>query len=68
MQLERYIKDVEIEIEALKGMVETQVLPAAYQHQAMMAESVGKLVDVLKLKAEVEPAKSQLAQLTACAN
>ncbi len=68
VQLERYIKDVEIEIEALKDIAETQVLPAAYQHQAMMAESVGKLIDVLKLKAETEPAKSQLGQLTACAN
>ncbi|NWJ95014.1 MAG: glutamine synthetase III [Chloroflexi bacterium] len=62
--LERYVKDIEIEVEALKGIASTQVLPAAYQHQELLAGSIEKLQDVLKLKADVEPAKSQIAKLT----
>ncbi len=67
VQLERYIKDCEIEIEALKGMVQTQIFPAAYEQQELLSESTTKMVALLKLNSEAEPAKAQLAQLTNCA-
>jgi glutamine synthetase len=66
--LERYIKDIEIEVEALKGIASTQVLPAAYQHQELLAGSIEKLLDVLELSADAEPAKSQIAKLKAIAS
>ncbi len=67
VQLERYMKDSEIEVEALKDIAQTQILPAAYQHQSLLANSISKLVEVLKLSPEAEPAKTQLAQLRSCA-
>lgn len=65
--LERYIKDIEIEAETLKDIVTTQVFPAAYQQQELLASSVSKLIEVLKLKPESELARPQVAQLQACA-
>lgn len=67
VQLERYLKDIDIEVEVLKDMAQTQIVPAAYQHQALLAESVTKLVEALKLREDSEPIRSQLTQLRECA-
>jgi len=37
VRLERYIKDLEIELEALRSLIATQVLPAAYRQHALLA-------------------------------
>jgi glutamine synthetase len=37
VKLERYIKDIEIEVEALKNIVSTHVLPAAYRQHRLLA-------------------------------
>jgi glutamine synthetase len=47
VRIERYIKDVEIEIETLKEIVQTLVLPAAYKHQNLLSSSLENLKDVL---------------------
>ena len=39
VKLERYVKDIEIESEALKNMVATHVLPAAYKQRALLANA-----------------------------
>jgi glutamine synthetase len=67
VQLERYVKDVEIEVEALKDIAETQVLPAAYQQQELLASSIGKLIETLGLKRDAAVVKPQLAHLEAVA-
>jgi glutamine synthetase len=46
IKTERYIKDIEIEIHALKDMVKTMVLPAAFKHQAALATAVKSLADI----------------------
>jgi glutamine synthetase len=43
LEIERFIKDLEIEIACLKEMAATQVLPAAYKHQANIAAAVSSL-------------------------
>jgi glutamine synthetase len=43
VKLERYIKDIEIEAQALEDMVDTMVLPAAYRYSA----ELGKTLDGL---------------------
>lgn len=43
LEVERYIKDIEIEIACLKEMANTQVLPAAYKHQANLVSAVSGL-------------------------
>jgi glutamine synthetase len=43
LEVERYIKDLEIEIACLKEIATTQVLPAAYKHQATAAAAVAAL-------------------------
>jgi glutamine synthetase len=41
VNMERYVKGVEIELEALKGLVSTHVLPAAYRQHALLAGDGG---------------------------
>ncbi|MFZ4626965.1 MAG: glutamine synthetase III [Blastocatellia bacterium] len=43
LELERYIKDLEIEVACLDEMVSTLVLPAAYKHQTTLAAAVASL-------------------------
>ncbi len=43
LEVERYIKDLEIEIASLKEIATTMVLPAAFKHQANVAGSVAAL-------------------------
>ncbi|MBK9313634.1 MAG: glutamine synthetase III [Acidobacteria bacterium] len=43
LEVERYIKDLEIEIGVLKEMATTMILPAAYKHQANLVAAVGGL-------------------------
>jgi hypothetical protein len=50
VKLERYVKDIEIESEALKSLVANHVLPAAYKQRALLAgagssRSVGSALD-----------------------
>jgi glutamine synthetase len=37
VKMERYLKDIEIEVEALKSLVSTHVLPAAYRQHSLLA-------------------------------
>ena len=46
LELERYIKDIEIEVACLAEIVSTMVLPAAYKHQANLVAAVGNLKSV----------------------
>lgn len=65
VNLERYIKDVEIEVETMKKLVRTMVLPAAFQHQGMIASSLEGLMEVLDDDNEV--VAEQKAELMGCA-
>lgn len=47
VNLERYIKDIEIEVHALSDMVRTMVMPAAFQHQERLATSIKSLKDII---------------------
>jgi glutamine synthetase len=60
--LERYLKDVAIEVDTLADMARTQVLPAAIAHQGMLAQSIEA---VTRVKGGQAPA-AQLALLHAC--
>ncbi|MFN0120390.1 MAG: glutamine synthetase type III, partial [Blastocatellia bacterium] len=46
LELERYVKDLEIEIACLKEIAATQVLPAAYKYQAALAAAVSSLAGI----------------------
>jgi glutamine synthetase len=46
LEIERFIKDLEIEIACLKEIAGTQVLPAAYKHQANLVAAVKDLKEV----------------------
>jgi glutamine synthetase len=59
--LERYLKDVVIEVDTLADMARTQVLPAAIAHQGMLAQSI-EAVGRLKGKAP----EAQVRLLDAC--
>lgn len=72
LEVERYIKDLEIEVAALKEIATTSVLPAAFKHQALIAGSVAALAavglngDVLAAqKADVESVAELISGLKA---
>ncbi len=71
LELERYIKDLEIEVAALKEIASTSVLPAAFNHQAQIAGSVAALAaagisgnSLSAQKAQVESFADLIAGLT----
>jgi glutamine synthetase len=70
LEVERYIKDLEIEIACLKEIACTQVLPAAYKHQASLVSAVSGLASiglkgdlVSEQVAEVEKVATLIGQL-----
>lgn len=48
VNVERYIKDVEIEVQALTSIVNEMIIPAAFKYQGTLAESIEALADVLE--------------------
>jgi glutamine synthetase len=71
VRLERYIKDVEIELEALRALVSAHVLPAAYKQLGLLAQagaSKSAQDAAKKVDAAVEALVARLAQLDAAAD
>ncbi len=65
VKLERYIKDLEIEAQALEDIVETMVLPAAYRYQAELGNTLGALEKVgPKAGARAHKTAEKVASLT----
>ncbi|QQS49500.1 MAG: glutamine synthetase III [Acidobacteriota bacterium] len=71
LEVERYIKDLEIEIGVLREMASTMILPAAYKHQASLVTAVSGLKSIgLNGKsvsaqvAEVENMANLISELT----
>jgi glutamine synthetase len=70
VKMERYVKDLEIEIEALRSLVATHVLPAAYrQHQLLANAGGGKAIAAAleKIGATIEDMGARLTDLQAAA-
>jgi len=66
VKLERYIKDIEIEVEALRNLAATHVQPAAYRQHALLAAAGGgrgakALLD--RLDATIEELEARLNDL-----
>lgn len=49
VKLERYIKDVEIEVDCLRELVHSYVLPSAFKQQSLLAESIRNYTEASKL-------------------
>jgi glutamine synthetase len=62
LEIERYIKDLEIEVAALRDIAATQVLPAAYGHQGALIAAVKDLTSIIGegavASAQIEEVKS----------
>ena len=65
LEIERYIKDLEIEVAALKDIALTMVLPAAYKHQGQLAGSIASLVQAGVDGSSVASQKAELASFAA---
>ncbi|MFQ5600090.1 MAG: glutamine synthetase III [Candidatus Krumholzibacteriia bacterium] len=61
IHLERYLKDIDIEVETLVDLARTHVLPAAMQHQANLAQSIDA---VSRVKGQAPP--EQMTLLDTC--
>lgn len=60
VQIERYIKNLQIEVDCMKSMVNTQVLPACFSYHAFLSQSVS----AAKSAGVGAPQSSVLANLT----
>ena len=67
VKLERYVKDIEIEVETLRSLVSTHVLPAAYRQHELLAGAGGAkraISDALqRLGSLIDDLVSRLAEL-----
>jgi glutamine synthetase len=71
VRLERYVKDIEIEVEALKNLVSTHVLPSAYrQHALLSGAGARKAISVAleRLGGQMDDLVARLADLQAAAD
>ena len=70
VRMERYIKDLDIEVEALKNLVSGHVLPAAYRQLALLAQAgAGRTIrsTAERVEASVEALSSRVQDLqSAC--
>ena len=69
VRVERYVKDVMIEMETLAEMLDTQILPAAYAYLGTLAEGAAKAkqggIKAVPQKAAAEAAGKLVAALQA---
>ncbi|HJS58950.1 MAG TPA: glutamine synthetase III [Vicinamibacteria bacterium] len=66
VRMERYVKDIEIEVEALKNLVSTHVLPSAYrQHALLSGAGARKAISVAldRLGSQMDELMARLAEL-----
>ena len=64
VKLERYIKDVEIEIGLLVDIIQTNILPAGYRQQSLLADSLKSYLEASKLAGNpAQWARSQAEEL-----
>jgi glutamine synthetase len=71
VKMERYVKDIEIEVEALKSLISTHVLPAAYRQHALLAgagqsKAIGAALD--RVGVAIEDITARLGDLQAVAD
>ncbi len=65
VKLERYVKDCDIEVETMKNMVRTIVLPAAYDHQKALARSIqsaAAAAETCKISLDLGPQAKELEE------
>src|SRR5262249_10027162 len=70
VRLERYVKDIDIEVEALENVVNAHVLPAAYKQLALLASAGGSKAarsSLDRTSASVDELSSKMAALQAAA-
>jgi glutamine synthetase len=66
VKMERYVKDVEIEVEALRALVGTHVLPASYkQHQLLASAGASRSIKgaLDRVGAAIEELESRMGEL-----
>ena len=66
VRMERYVKDIEIEVEALKNLVSTHVLPSAYrQHALLSGAGARKAISVAldRLGSQMDELMARMAEL-----
>jgi len=64
IRLERYIKDLDIEIKAMTNMISTQVIPAAIQYQKSLGESISSAIQVAGDIPELSTQKDYLKKIS----
>ena len=63
IEVERYLKDLDIEVETMIDLVRTAVLPAALEHQAKVAQSIHALQSI-----KGSAPAAQMSMLDACSD
>ena len=63
LEVERYVKDIEIEVNAIDEIATTYVLPAAYRQQTMLAGAIDAAAEVLDDEDALAPQVEELKAL-----
>ena len=63
LELERYIKDIEIEVAALRELALSCVIPAAYKHQAQLVAAVKDVASIIGEGPAVSAQKAEVQEV-----
>lgn len=64
IRLEKYIRDIKIELKAMRNMIATQVIPAGLRYQENLARSIAAAEETLKNGASLEAQKELLRKVS----
>ena len=68
IHIERYIKDLEIEVKSLHGICQTQIIPAATVYQTRLAEAISETREALGNKADLSAQREILGRIVELIN
>lgn len=68
IRLERYVKEIDIEVMCLSNIASSQILPAAIRYQGVLASSIDDATEVLGKSIDMSAQKDTLKRIAHCIN
>lgn len=68
IRLERYVKEIDIEVMCLSNIASSQILPAAIKYQGVLASSIDDATEVLGKSIDMSAQKDTLKRIAHCIN
>lgn len=68
IRLERYVKEIDIEVMCLSNIASSQIIPAAIRYQGVLASSIDDAIEVLGKAVDMSAQKDTLKRIAHCIN